>query len=288
MPQEQHGPIASRLLLGKALQQLRNEVGMSGAEVAKEMGFGAAKLSKIERGQAPITKADLHLFFEVLKVSEDVRPTLLELGAQSRRPRRNRTNTFEQELPGKNFERYLGLEEIAVGIKDWHPYLIPGLLQTPEYAHALISANPLLLPDQVKHLVQLRMERQRALRRENEPLQLWSIVEEYALRRVIGDRQTRDDQLRHLLTMGQKPNINVQVIPESAGAHAGLDGAFAILDAGVHLPPVVYIDSRGMNTYVEGVTDLAAYKATYDQIQSAALSPVQSASMITAVLEESR
>jgi transcriptional regulator with XRE-family HTH domain len=286
MPQEQHGPIASRLLLGKALQQLRSEAGMSGAEVAKEMGFGAAKLSKIERGQAPITKADLHLFFEVLKVSEDVRPTLLELGAQSRRPRRNRTNTSEQELPGKNFERYLGLEEIAIGIKDWHPYLIPGLLQTPEYARALISANPLLLPDQVEYLVELRMERQRALHREAEPLQLWSIVEEYALRRVIGGKQTRDDQLRHLLTMGQKPNINIQVIPDSAGAHAGLDGAFAILDAGNHLPPVVYIDSRGMNTYVEGVTDLAVYKATYDQIQSSALSPVQSAAVITAILEE--
>jgi transcriptional regulator with XRE-family HTH domain len=286
MPQEQHGPIASRLLLGKALQQLRSEAGMSGAEVAKEMGFGAAKLSKIERGQAPITKADLHLFFEVLKVSEDVRPTLLELGAQSRRPRRNRTNTSEQELPGKNFERYLGLEEIAIGIKDWHPYLIPGLLQTPEYARALIAANPLLLPDQVEYLVELRMERQRTLHREAEPLQLWSIVEEYALRRVIGGRQTRDDQLRHLLTMGQKPNINIQVIPDSAGAHAGLDGAFAILDAGNHLPPVVYIDSRGMNTYVEGVTDLAVYKATYDQIQSSALSPVQSAAVITAILEE--
>lgn len=286
MPQEQHGPIASRLLLGKALQQLRSEAGMSGAEVAKEMGFGAAKLSKIERGQAPITKADLHLFFEVLKVSEDVRPTLLELGAQSRRPRRNRTNTSEQELPGKNFERYLGLEEIAIGIKDWHPYLIPGLLQTPEYARALISANPLLLPDQVEYLVELRRERQRALHRESEPLQLWSIVEEYALRRVIGGKQTRDDQLRHLLAMGHKPNINIQVIPESADAHAGLDGAFAILDAGNHLPPVVYIDSRGMNTYVEGVTDLAVYKATYDQIQSSALSPVQSAAVITAILEE--
>ncbi|KOX17018.1 helix-turn-helix transcriptional regulator [Nocardiopsis sp. NRRL B-16309] len=286
MPQEQHGPIASRLLLGKALQQLRSEAGMSGAEVARAMGFGAAKLSKIERGQAPITKADLHLFFEVLKVSEDVRPTLLELGAQSRRPRRNRTNTSEQELPGKNFERYLGLEEIAIGIKDWHPYLIPGLLQTPEYARALIAANPLLLPDQVKYLVELRMERQRALHRETEPLQLWSIVEEYALRRVIGGKQTRDDQLRHLLTMGRKPNINIQVIPDSAGAHAGLDGAFAILDAGNHLPPVVYIDSRGMNTYVEGVTDLAVYKATYDQIQSSALSPVQSAAVITAILEE--
>ncbi|WP_241479705.1 helix-turn-helix domain-containing protein [Nocardiopsis lucentensis] len=288
MPQEQHGPIASRLLLGKALQQLRDEAGLSGAEVAKQMGFGAAKLSKIERGQAAVSKADLHLFFQVLNVSDDVRPTLIELGAQSRRPRRNRTTTFEQELPGKNFERYLGLEEIAVGIKDWHPYLIPGLLQTPEYARALISANPLLLPDQVDHLVQLRLERQQTLHRATDPLQLWSIVEEYALRRVLGSQEIRDDQLRHLLTMGQKPNVNIQVVPESAGAHAGLDGAFAILDAGNHLPPVVYIDSRGMNTYVEGVTELAIYKATYDHIQSAALSPVQSAEVITAILEGTR
>ncbi len=287
MPQEQHGPIASRLLLGKALQQLRSEAGMSGAEVAGQMGFGAAKLSKIERGQAPVTKADLHLFFDVLGVNEDVRPTLSELGAQSRRPRRNRTTTFEQELPGKNFERYLGLEEIAIGIKDWHPYLIPGLLQTPEYARALISANSLLLPDQVDHLVQLRMERQKALRRDCDPLRLWSIIEEHALRRAIGGNKTRDAQLLHLLDMGSKPNVDIQVIPDDAGAHAGLDGAFAILDAGNHLPPVVYIDSRGMNTYVEGVTELAAYKAAYDQVQSSALSPVKSAAAITAILEES-
>ncbi|WP_028647594.1 helix-turn-helix transcriptional regulator [Nocardiopsis sp. CNT312] len=288
MPQEQHGPVASRLLLGRALQQLRDEAGMSGAEVAELMGFGAAKLSKIERGQTSVSKADLHLFFQVLNVSEDVRPTLLELGSQSRRPRRNRTTTFEQELPGRNFEKYLGLEEIALGIKDWHPYLLPGLLQTPEYARTLISANPLLLPDQVDHLVQLRLKRQQALHRTDEPLQLWSIVEEYALRRILGDREIRDDQLRHLLAMGHKPNINIQVIPDSAGAHPGLDGGFAILDAGNHLPPVVYIDSRGMNTYVESVTELAAYKATYDHIQSAALSPIQSAEAITAILEETR
>ncbi|MFV2199036.1 helix-turn-helix domain-containing protein [Nocardiopsis sp. LOL_012] len=288
MPQEQHGPIASRLLLGKALQQLRYEAGMSGTEVAQMMGFGAAKLSKIERGQTGVSKADLHLFFQVLDVDEDVRPTLLELGSQSRRARRNRTTTVEQELPGRNFEKYLGLEEIAVGIRDWHPYLIPGLLQTPEYARTLISANPLLLPDQVDRLVQLRVERQQALYRTDDPLQLWSIVEEYALRRVLSTKEVRDDQLRHLLAMGQKPNVNIQVIPGSAGAHAGLDGAFAILDAGNHLPPVVYIDSRGMNTYVESVSELSVYKATYDHIQSAALSPIQSAEVITAILEETR
>ncbi|MGW5875287.1 helix-turn-helix domain-containing protein [Nocardiopsis terrae] len=287
MPQEQHGPIASRLLLGKALQQLRLEAGMNGAEAAGKMGFGAAKLSKIERGQAPVTKADLELFFQVFDVAEDVRPTLLELGSQSRRPRRNRTTTYEQNLPGRNFEKYLGLEEVAVGIKDWHTHLITGLLQTPEYAHALISVNPLLLPYQVDHLVKLRMERQQALHRDNEPLNLWSIVEEQALRRTIGSRDVRDSQLRHLLNLGQKPNINIQVIPESLGAHAGLDGSFAILDAGTHHPPVVYLDSRGMNTYIEGVAEIASYKAAYDQIQSVALSPVQSAEVISAILEES-
>ncbi|WDZ90377.1 helix-turn-helix transcriptional regulator [Nocardiopsis sp. HUAS JQ3] len=286
MPQEQHGPIASRLLLGKALQQLRHEAGMSGAEAAKEMGFGAAKLSKIERGQAPVTKADLNLFFTVYKANEDVRPALLELGTQSRRPRRNSTTTFEQNLPGRNLEKYLGLEEVAIGIKDWQTHILPGLLQTSEYARTLISANPLLLPYQVDQLVKLRMDRQRVLHREVDPLQLWSIVEEHALRRVIGSREIRDAQLAHLLTMGQKPNVNIQVVLESVGAHAGLDGPFAILDAGNHLPPVVYMDSRGMNTYVEGVADLAAYKAAYDQIQSVALSPIQSAEVIGKILEE--
>lgn len=287
MPQEQHGPIASRLLLGKALQQLRLEADMSGAEAAKELGFGAAKLSKIERGQAPVTKADLHLFFQVFHVPDDVQPTLLELGAQSRRPRRNRTTTFEQNLPGRNFDKYLGLEEVAVGIKDWHTHLITGLLQTPEYAHALISVNPLLLPYQVDHLVKLRVERQQALHRETDPLHLWSIVEEHALRRIIGNREIRDAQLQHLLDMGEKPNINIQVIPDTLGTHPGLDGSFAILDAGTHHPPVVYLDSRGMNTYIEGVAELASYKAAYDQIQSVALSPVQSAEIISAVMKES-
>ena len=287
MPQEQHGPIASRLLLGKALQQLRLEAELNGTEAAKKMGFGAAKLSKIERGQAPVTKADLEQFFQVFAVAEDVRPTLLELGAQSRRPRRNRTTTHEQNLPGRNFDKYLGLEEVAVGIKDWHTHLITGLLQTPEYAHALISVNPLLLPYQVDHLVKLRVERQQALHRQDEPLHLWSIVEEQALRRTIGSREIRDAQLRHLLDLGHKPNINIQVIPESLGTHAGLDGSFAILDAGTHHPPVVYLDSRGMNTYIEGVAEIASYKAAYDQIQSVALSPVQSAEVISTILEES-
>lgn len=288
MSPEQHGPIASRLLLGKALQQIRLEADMSGAEAAKAMGFGAAKLSKIERGQAPVGKADLERFFHVFDVSKDVRPTLLELGIQSRRPRRNRTTTLEQNLPGKNFEKYLGLEEVAVGIKDWHTHLITGLLQTPDYARALIAVNPLLFPYQIDALVNLRIERQKVLHREKAPLHLWAVMEEQALRRIIGAPEVRDAQLRHLLELGQKPNINIQVIPESIGTHPGLDGSFAILDAGAHLPPVVYIDSRGMNIYIEGIAELAVYKAAYDQIQSVALSPVQSAEAITMILEESR
>lgn len=289
MSQEQHSPIASRLLLGKMLRRLREEAGLSGVETADQMDFGTAKLSKIEQGHTPVTKSDLKLFFEVLSVPADLQPTLLDLGAQARRTRRSRTTTSEEALPGRKFEKYLGLEEVAVRVKDWQTHLIPGILQTPEYARALIhAANPTYATSRVDHLVQLRMDRQRALHRESDPLKLWSIMEEHALRRVVGGGDTHATQLQHLLEMGHLPHVNIQVIPMSYGEHSGLDGAFAILDVGNEYPPVVYVESRGRNTYIESVDELASYQASYDHIQSAALSPKQSAEAIMQIVKESQ
>lgn len=284
MNQEQHSPIASRLWLGNMLRDLREEAGLTGAQAAKELGIHPPRVSNMEKGKSIPTKLELAKLIEIYAAPDDLTPVLNELASNARR--KSWTTTYEDVLPEK-YEKYLGLEEVAVGLKDWHTHIICGLLQTAEHARALFTANnPHSYAHDLDRLVELRIRRQHVLERASEPLKLWAIMEEHVLRRPIGGTDVHREQLKHLVEMGQRPNINIQIIPTGFGAHAGLDGPFSILEIGVGYPPIVYIESRGGNLYKEEIRQIAAHQSAYDQIQGAALHPVQSAQLIEKVLKE--
>ncbi|WP_239643762.1 helix-turn-helix domain-containing protein [Nocardiopsis kunsanensis] len=284
MEQEQHSPIAARLWLGNMLRDLREEAELTGAKVAKELGVHPPRISNIEKGRSVPSKLELAKLAEIFSVPKDLLPVLHELASQSRK--KSWTTTYEDVLPEK-YEKYLGLEEAAHSLKDWHTHMICGLLQTSEHSRALLTENNLYAaPHETDRLVELRMRRQQVLDRSPKPLQLWAIMEEHVLRRPVGGAEVHRRQLQHLLNMQEHPHITIQITPTSLGAHAGLDGPFSLLEIGDSYPTIVYIESRSGNLYKEDIKDISLHKSLYDQIQGAALSPVGSARLIAKIMKE--
>lgn len=284
MEQEQHSPIAARLWLGHMLRDLREEAGLTGAKVAKELGVHPPRVSNIEKGRSVPSKLELAKLAEIFTAPDDLLPVLHELASLSRK--KSWTTTYEDVLPEK-YEKYVGLEEAALSLKDWHTHMVCGLLQTSEHSRALLAeSSPYATPHETDRLVELRSRRQQALVRSPRPLQLWAIMEEHVLRRPVGGTQVHQRQLQHLLDAQEHPHITIQITPTSMGAHAGLDGPFSLLEIGSSYPPIVYIESRSGNLYKENIKDISLHKSLYDQIQGAALSPTASAKLITKIMKE--
>lgn len=177
------------------------------------------------------------------------------------------------------FELYLGLEYGAARISSYDT-IIPGLLQTREYAEALYRAGERRLTDEEIHAkVELRMTRQKILTRDEGAPQLWSVLDECALQRLVGGPEVMQAQLDHLGRMTERTNIEIQVLPNSAGAHAGVEGTFTILDYPTEFegdPGTVYVETRARGIYYEDPLQVTEYRRVFERLQVQALRPDES------------
>jgi len=162
---------------------------------------------------------------------------------------------------------------------------VHGLLQTADYARAVFQMGGRHSPIDIDDLVQIRMERQKLLTREGSPLEVWAIFDEAVLRRPLGGVSVMHDQLRHLIEVTEMPNVAIQVIPLSMGANPGLGGSFSILEFEDE-SPVVYVDSRAGNLYLEKRADVRQHITTFDLLRSMALAPAESVSLLKRAAEE--
>ncbi len=214
---------------------------------------------------------------------ERVRETLLDLQKQGRE--RGWWAKFGQ-LPGP-YVMYIGLESAATEVKNFELAAVPGLLQTADYARALLTAQGLVPdPDQIEKRVQVRIARQACL--TDEPrLNLWTIIDEGALRRQIGGRVVMRQQLDHLQEASALPNITIQVLPFTEGGHPGTLGSIAILDfpLDVH-SPVAYVESFAGDVYMEKEDDLRRANMVFTHMHAAALSATKSVELIAAVARD--
>src|ERR1022692_2148439 len=162
------------------------------------------------------------------------------------------------------FASYLGLESVATTLQAYDTHLVHGLLQTPGYARALLRAvRPDLLEHEIDQLVQLRMRRQEILTRADPgPLTLWSVMDETVLRRQVGGSETMHAQLQRLIQAAAMPNVTLLVMPDSLGAHPGLDGPMAILQFETGTRPVAYVEGQAGNLYMEKDDDLRRCQQT--------------------------
>jgi transcriptional regulator with XRE-family HTH domain len=279
------GPTVRRRRLGAELRRLREAQALKLEEVSERLGLAPSTLSRIETGKAPTKSAYLTAMLEMYEVDDPgVRKVLVDMAREGHR--KGWWSIYDDVLPS-GFDIYVGLEAEASGLRSYESDLIHGLLQTTDYA--LMVLRELRRKDteeQIRRVVDLRMQRQRLLD-QDPPLEAWIILDEGAIRRIIGGTAVMRCQLEHLTEVSRWPNVTLQVLAFECGAHAGLTGPFSILEFPDRTDPdVAYTESVGGMIYLEKDREVRACAEAFDRMRAAALSPGASLELIQQVLDE--
>jgi hypothetical protein len=270
-------PISTaRRELGDELRRLRGE--RRGADIAALLGWSESKLSRIETARTGITESDLDRLLATYGIRTEDRSRLRGLA------RRGRTRAwwtqYRSSVPDP-YDEYVALEAEAVAMSEWECQVVPGLLQTDEYAHAVIEVGgDISGPEIIQRRLALRMARQAVLTREPPP-RLSVVLDESVLHRAIGGRDVLDRQLQHLYDASHRPEVELRVLPFHAGAHAALTESFVIFDFGP--------ETRSTVVHSEGLTggqfrtrpgDIELYRGAFADVRSRALAVEDSRSVI--------
>jgi hypothetical protein len=278
-------PTAVRRELGQRLRALRQGRELTVAQAAERLGISPSKVTKIELAQLAATRDDLLKMLDVYEESDPEQQALLLSMVREG----NRKEWWEgHRVLHPKFASYLGLESVATTLQAYDTHLVHGLLQTPDYTRAVLRAcRPDLLEHEVDQLVQVRVRRQEVLTRADPPpLTLWSVMDEAVLRRQVGGRETMHAQLQRLIAASARPNVTLLVMPDSLGAHPGLDGPLSILQFETGTRPVVYVEAQAGNLYMEKDDDLRRCQQTMNHILAAAPGPEPSMALIRQVAKE--
>src|SRR5580693_8202342 len=279
------GPTVRRRRLGAELRRLREGHSLKLEEVAEKLGLAASTLSRIETGKAPTKSAYLTAMLSMYQVEDPgVRKVLVEMAREGHR--KGWWSIYDDVLPS-GFDIYVGLEAEASGLRSFESDVIHGLLQTTDYAVAVLrELRPRDSEEQITRVVDLRMQRQRLLD-QDPPLDLWLILDESAIRRKIGGSVIMQRQLERLVQASRWPNVTLQVLSFDAGAHAGLTGPFAILEFPERTDSdVAYTESLGGMIYLEKDREVRACAEAFDRMRATALSPAASVELIQQVARE--
>jgi transcriptional regulator with XRE-family HTH domain len=270
-------PTGRRRRLGAELRRLREAAGLTTDRVAEALECSQSKVSRIETGQVSATPRDVRDMLELYRVDPEQREAMVQIAREARQ--RGWWQKFVDVPDG--VPAYVGLETAASSIDVYMSLIVPALLQTADYARAIIGAvRPDLPRREVDRRVELRMSRQALLDREHPP-DLHVLLEEAVLQRPVGGPAVMRAQLRRLLEATERPTVTIQVLPVAAGAHAGMDGPFTIFAFPAPAEPdVVALDSAADALYLEGPEDVRRYRKVFERLLPAALSPAASAELI--------
>jgi transcriptional regulator with XRE-family HTH domain len=252
--------------------------------VVERTGINAATLYRIEHGRVRPQTRTLRTLLDLYSVGQEQQAELVALLRDARQ--RGWLHAFQSELP-EHYTTYIGFEGEAHSVWNYESLFIPGLLQTEDYARAVIRG---VLPhagrDEVERHVGARMERQAILLNDN-PLNLWSIVDEAALRREVGGPGVMKAQLRYLMEAAELPHVTFQVIPFDVGAHPGMPGSFVLMQFDdVAIPDVIYIDSMAGDLFLEEEGEIRRYTLLFEHLRAVANSPDASMSLVASRIAE--
>lgn len=266
--------------LAAELRRAREGVNLTGSQAAKELGWSAGKLSKIEKTETKrLSSTDLDKMMDLYRIKDPRMREALQALAKDAKLKgwwsKYRDVFGDQALPD--------FEAEASVIRSFEALSIPGLLQTPEYAEAIFKGGRYVSPEEILRRVEFRIARRDILSKFR-PAQFRVVIDEAALRRVVGGRQVMRAQLEYLFHMAQLPNIDIQVLPFEAGAHSALAAPFTILEFPDPLDtPIVYVGTVTNALFLEEPEDVTQYSATLGDVQGAALSTAHSAAFIEEV-----
>ncbi|PKK15725.1 MAG: transcriptional regulator [Thermomonospora sp. CIF 1] len=277
-------PTVRRRRLAAEMRKLRKEAGKTREEAARYADIAPATVSRIEAAAHAPKVADIMALCRFYGLDEAHTEMLVTLARQSRQ--RGWWQKVGEDAIPTWFETYVGLEEEVAEIRSYQPEVIFGLLQTEDYARAVLTADDTVGPAEGERRLEVRMRRQKLLEEPDRP-KLWIIQNEGALRRHVGGVATMQQQLKHLIDLSRQPGITIQVLPFSAGAHPSMHGAFEILSFPERYDPdVVYIDYRRGSIYLENLDEVDDYTQLFDQLRARAISPDESRALIGRIIQE--
>ncbi|MEV4033471.1 helix-turn-helix domain-containing protein [Streptomyces umbrinus] len=280
----QYGPAVRRRKLGAELRTLRARAGLKSGEAARLVGWHQSKVSRIETGRSGVKPTDVELLLDAYEVRDaELRELLVVLAGSDDKGRHHWWHAYRGLLPS-TYSDFISLESQASVMRTLENSVVPGLLQTPEYAREVTLAAVDGAPDdKVDALVEVRLARQHVLR-SNPPLRLSAVLDEAALRRTVGGPAVMARQLEHLAEAAQLPHVRIQVLPFGVGAHVGVTGPFVIFSFPSRSDlDVVVLDHLTSSLYLERKEDLQAYSEAFDSLQVHALSPEETLDFIAGV-----
>lgn len=264
--------------LAAELSALRAKAGLTREQVEEEKGVSVGTLFRIEKAQSRPQKRTLLALLDLYGVTDKVeRDALLALSRQSNQL--GWLQPFESALP-ETYQTFISFESEASGLLTFEQGFVPGLLQTKEYARAVIQGiHPTLPRDDLDGRTEVRIRRQEVLTKQN-PVSLWAVVDEAVFHRSIGSAEVMRAQMQRLAEAVEQPNVTLQVVPYTAGAHPGLHGAFVLMEFPDPDPALVYIETMAGELFLEKEADVEQYRATWQRLIAQALSPAESLKVI--------
>jgi transcriptional regulator with XRE-family HTH domain len=257
--------------VGRVLSDWRSRAGLTGDVVAERLTWARSKISKLENASQTITSADVISMAVVYGVSEAERDELVDEVEHA--TERGWWLSYGDAVTAKQFDRYVDFETEAISLVNFEIDLVPGLLQTEDYARAIAHAfTPSADDDQIQHRVELRKRRQARLFADR-PIELDAVVNEGALRQLVGGRDVMCTQLKHLARIAHLPNVSIRMIPFGVGAYPAMGRPFVILrfDRPEWLD-VAYQENLNSCIYVEHPAEVEQYTAAYTGLCERALS----------------
>ncbi|MGP2436078.1 helix-turn-helix domain-containing protein [Streptomyces sp. JW3] len=274
--------------LGDELRRLRDVAGVSMAEAAELLDCTKGKISRMENGHVPVRAPDLNALMQAYQVEDpETRGRLQAMALRANRRRRDGWWHQYAAVLGEPYRDQIELEAICDSVRTYEVQLVPGLLQTAEYGRAVtVASRAWTTREEIDQFVQVRLARQRRLTGE-EPMSLWAVLAEGVLRQHVGGPSVMRAQLEHLAAMAERPNISVQVLPYSRGAHSGMFGPYLLLS----FPQVTSLDlvlteTPSGNIWMERESSVEYYRTLFDDARTTALPPTESLALIRRIAKE--
>ncbi len=279
------GPTVLRILLGSQLRRLREARGLTREDAGYEIRGSGSKISRMELGRVSFKERDIKDLLTLYGVTDDQeRDVLVDLARQANNP--GWWHRYGDVLPPW-FQAYLGLEAAASLIRTYEIQFVPGLLQTRDYARAVIRLGHEGSSDaDIERRVELRLERQQVLDKPNPP-QVWAVLDEAVLRRPIGGPDIMRAQLDALIEMSKRTHVRLQIMPFRTGGHAAAGGPFSILRfPEPELPDVVYVEQLTSAFYFDKRDDVDHYAIAMERVCVDAEPPNQTAVILSKIRQE--
>ncbi|MFB9837132.1 helix-turn-helix domain-containing protein [Actinoallomurus acaciae] len=275
------GPVVLRILLGAELRRLRELAEVTPQQAAHEIGASESKISRMERGRNAFKQEDVAELLFLYGVSDEtVREDLLSLTRRANQP--GWWHSYNDVLPGW-FQPYVGLENAARRIRTYESHYIPGLLQSPDYAAAVIALDG-FRAEELDRRVTLRRDRQRRFR--DGALRLWAIIDEAALRRPFGGAEVMRHQLEELVAATKLPNLTLQVTPFAVGGHTA-PGGFSILRfPDPQMTDVIYVEQLTNALYLDKREEVDTYLLVMERLSIVSASPTESIDIINHIMDD--